>query len=329
MKHFFTFCLLFFILSFAVAQPQQDLYNTAKSLMKEGDYENATLVLYKLLLNEPNNIAAQKDYAFANYYKKDYKKSIEIAKQLIKDSTTDDQIYQILGMNYKALGLTKDCNKTYREAIVKFNNAGFFYNEIGELFFAQNQTDSAVKYWEKGIESDPNYATNYYNAAMYYSRYSQPFWAAIYGEVFVNLESYTVKTAEVKQAIIDAYRKILYQSSLSINSKNKFEKKVIETIGNTNETLIVNTLTAIRTKFILSWFYEKNNETLPYKLFEHQRFLIQQGMFDAYNQWLFGVVLNPIQYKIWVDAHKVEANAFETLQQNKVFKLTVGEYYKL
>ncbi len=328
MKQFLFFTFLLFTLNFATAQPQQDLHATAKSLMKEGDYENATLVLYKLLLNEPENIAAKKDYAFANYYKKDYKKSVEITKELISDTTTDDQLYQLLALNCKALSQTKEYDKLNREALAKFPTNGFFYNEIGEQFFTQNKPDSAIKYWEKGIELAPNFSSNYYNAAMYYVRYNQPFWTITYGEIFVNLESYTTKTVEVKEAIIDAYKKILYQSNIATNSKNKFEKKVIETIGNTNEILTVTALTAIRTKFILQWFYEKSNTKFPFKLFEHQKYLIQEGMFDAYNQWLFGVIINPVQYKIWADAHKDETIVFKQFQEGRVFKLTTGEYYK-
>ncbi len=69
MKSFFSF--LFILLTGSVlAQPMSDLHKTAKNLMIEGDYENATLVFNKLLNNEPNNIAATKDLAYLHYLKK-------------------------------------------------------------------------------------------------------------------------------------------------------------------------------------------------------------------------------------------------------------------
>jgi len=49
------------------------------------------------------------------------------------------------------------------------------------------------------------------------------------------------------------------------------------------------TLTMIRSRFILDW-YNTNGDKLPFKLFELQRQLLQEGMFDAYNEWLFGSV---------------------------------------
>ena len=76
MKYIFIFCFIFFT-SIVIAQPTTDLYKTAKSLMSEGDYENANLVFNKVLTNEPNNIEAQKDFAYLQFLKRDFSKSIE------------------------------------------------------------------------------------------------------------------------------------------------------------------------------------------------------------------------------------------------------------
>lgn len=324
---FFAIIILAFSICFSnTIKAQQDLYATAKALMKDGDYENACLVLNKLLNTEPENIAAKKDYAFATFYKKDYKKSIDVTKQLITDTTSDDQLYQLLAMNYKASANAKEFEKILNSSIIKFPANGYFYNELGEQNYINKQSDSAIKNWEKGIENSPNYAGNYYNAAMYYSAKNNLIWAAFYGEVFVNLESYTVRTAEVKSLIAEAYKKILNQS-ITISSNNKFEKKITEVLGTTNDNISTALLLSIRTKFILQWFYDKNNESYPCQLFSHQQYLLQEGMFEAYNQWLFGVVLNPVQYKIWADAHKAEVKTFEKYQQNKLFKIPVQQYY--
>jgi outer membrane protein assembly factor BamD (BamD/ComL family) len=111
----FLLSILFFVcLSFVEAQPMSDLHKTAKNLMIEGDYENATLVFNKLLNNEPNNIAAQKDLAYLHYLKKDYSKSIEISKRFIDELSVEEKDYQILGLNYKAQGNYKECEKMYR-----------------------------------------------------------------------------------------------------------------------------------------------------------------------------------------------------------------------
>jgi hypothetical protein len=37
---------------------------------------------------------------------------------------------------------------------------------------------------------------------------------------------------------------------------------------------------------VLDW-YKENGSKYPFRLFEHQRQLLQEGMFEAYNQWIF------------------------------------------
>ncbi len=310
------------------AQPISDVYKTAKSLMNDGDYENATLVFNRLLANEPDNLAAKKDFAYLCFLKRDFAKSMELSKKLITDSTADEQDFQLLGMNYKSIAMYKECDKLYKTGLAKFPNSGVLYSELADLNIIEKNKGEAIKNWEKGIEVDPNYSSNYYNAALYYNQNKQQFWAIIYGEIFVNLESYTTRTAEMKATILDAYKKLLYLGDAGTSTKNEFEKNVLQTLGNSSESLTATYLTAIRTKFILSWFYDKKNEKFPFRLFDQQRFLIREGMSDAYNQWLFGIAINPVEYKIWADAHAAEVATFKQFQEGRVFKLITGQYYK-
>lgn len=324
MKSLFSF-LFFLLVSIVVAQPISDLHKTAKNLMMDGDYENATLVFNKLLNNEPNNIAAHKDLAYLHYLKKEYSKSIEISKKFIDELSVEEKDYQILGLNYKAQGNYKECEKLYKSGLVKFPNSGVLYSDLADVYVMDRKFAEALKYWKKGIEVDPNYPNNYYNATTYFSATGNYFWTIIYGEIFVNIESYTVRTAEVKSLVLDAYKKILY---LGIKGTNDFEKEVIRQLGSTTEILTAYRLSAIRTKFILNWFHNHLHEKYPFRLFEQQRFLIQEGMFDAYNQWLFGIAVDPFQYKTWVDNNLVEANNFKQFQEGRVFKLITGQYYQ-
>ncbi len=213
----------------------------------------------------------------------------------------------------------------YKLGLIKFPNSGVLYSDLADLYVLDKKLPEALKNWKKGIEVDPNYPNNYYYAATYYSATANYFWTVIYGEIFVNLESYTVRTSEVKSVILDAYKKILY---LGIKGSNDFEKEVINLLGSSTESLTAYRLSAIRTKFILNWFHNKLNDKFSFRLFDQQRFLIQEGMFDAYNQWLFGIAVDPIQYKTWVDGNLIEANRFKQFQEGRVFKLITGQYYQ-
>jgi hypothetical protein len=52
------------------------------------------------------------------------------------------------------------------------------------------------------------------------------------------------------------------------------------------------------------------------------------GLFDAYNQWVFGSIDNPAAYKQWTSTHADKNNEFIRLQQNRVFKVPTGQYYQ-
>lgn len=327
MKQFLVFSFLVFSFCSVAAQPQQDLYATAKQLMRDGDYENAALTLYKLLLNDSSNIAAKKDFAIANFYKKDYTKSIETLQQLINAQYDDEQTYQVLGWNYLAAKQYDKCNEVYKAGLQKFPKSGVLHNDYGELNYIEKNSKAAIANWEKGIELEPNYATNYYNAAMYYAQNNNTIWSLIYGEIFINLESYTTKTAEIKLLLADGYKHLLYIKTDDAAIGNNFAKNFAANMGYTNESITATTLTAIRTKFILRWFADDNATKFPFSLFEQQRFLLSQGLFDAYNQWIFGVAINPAQYNVWVNTHTPEATAFKQYQESRLYKNVVGEYY--
>ena len=87
------------------------------------------------------------------------------------------------------------------------------------------------------------------------------------------------------------------------------------------------TLTMIRTRFILDWSVT-NKSKFPYKLFEYQQQLLQEGLFDAYNQWIFGSSENLAAYQNWTLTHKEDYNAFTSFQRGRIFKVPVGQGYR-
>ncbi|HEX8277716.1 MAG TPA: hypothetical protein VF540_03445, partial [Segetibacter sp.] len=66
----------------------------------------------------------------------------------------------------------------------------------------------------------------------------------------------------------------------------------------------------------------------PFRLFEHQRQLLQEGMFEAYNHWLFGPAANLKTYQTWQQYHQEDLNTFLTFIRSKVFKVPEGQHYK-
>ena len=337
MKHFliFSFFILCFCSVFAQDTDAKKLYATAKDFMREGDYDNATLVLNNALKQEPNNIDMLKDLAYLSYLKRDFGKSIEVGKVLIERPDVDEQSFQILGMAYKSIAENKECDKLYKRALKKFPNSGVLYNEYGELLASQKNMPAAIEQWEKGIETSPSFSSNYFNAANYYALNDNLFQEIIYGEVFLNLESYSTRSADMKGLLLEGYKKLYTGGDINKLVTDKktgaFQKAFLETLIKSNslaaEGVSAETLTAIRTRFILDWYGNKSNEKFAFRLFDQQQYLLREGMFEAYNEWIFGTAANPSAYQLWVAAHDKQVAAFKQFQQSRVFKIPAGQYY--
>jgi Tfp pilus assembly protein PilF len=334
MKNIFLALSLGFMMSISViGQDSTSQHQIAKTFIRQGDYSNAILVLNKALQSDPNNFELKKDLAFAYYLHRDYSKAFETAKPLTESSNADVQSFQILGMVYKAIEDRKECEKMYKAALKKFPKSGVIYNEYGEMLWSKKEFTDAAKLWEKGIELEPNFSGNYYNAAKYYYFSVDKVWGIIYGEIFVNLESYSKRTAEIRTLLLDGYKKLFSDVDLTKNqnTKNEFVKAFLDnmkknssvvTTGVTPETLV-----ALRTRFILDW-YASNATKFPFRLFDYHLQLLKAGMFDAYNQWIFGIAKDLSAFQVWTTTHTDEYNKFNTFQKNRIFKLPEGQYYQ-
>ncbi len=336
MKYSFALFFSFLVTLTLSAQPEDPkaIQQTARTFMLSGDFDNAILVLNRALQQDKNNLELQKDLIQCYYFKKDYVKAVEGVKVLIERDDADVMTFQIAGNVYKAIEDPKECEKVYKKGLKKFPKSGPIYSEYGELLWAKNDY-SAIQLWEKGIETDPGYGGNYYNASVFYFYTKEKVWSLIYGEIFVNMESLSERGASIKQLLLQGYKEKLFAEVdlMAGEEKNKSEfaktfltsmSKLtnLATKGITTETLIM-----IRSRFILDW-YANNASRFPFRLFDFQRQLLQEGMFEAYNHWLFGPVENLAAYENWTKTHSEEFAAFTTFQKSRIFRMPIGQYYQ-
>jgi tetratricopeptide (TPR) repeat protein len=330
----FTYLLLlclFFFSSISFSQSAKELRETARSFMQQSDYTNAVLVLNRAIQMEPQNIDIAKDLSLSYYMQRDNNKALEIIKPLLDREDADDQCFQIASNIYKQLQQPKESDKLYRKGLKKFPDSGPLYNELGELLWEQKDF-TAIKQWEKGIEVDPSFSKNYYNACKYYFFTTDKVWSIIYGETFINMEPLSSRTPEIKSILLESYKKLFASTEITLAGaeKNKFTEAYIKTISKQNEVatagINTETLTMIRTRFILDW-YQDYADKLPFKLFEFYRQLLREGMFDAYNQWVFESVQNLAAYQNWTVLHAAEYNEFTRFQKGRIFKIPTGQYY--
>ena len=334
MKYFFSF-VLFALCAFSSLHAQdQNLQQTARTFMQQGDFDNAILVLNRALESDNKNRELQKDLVMAYYYKRNYAKALEGAKALLDRDDVDVVSFQLAGNVYKALEEVKEADKLYKRALKKFPNSGALYSEYGELLWARKDY-AAIQQWEKGIEVDPSFAGNYYNAALYYYYTQDKVWGLLYGEIFVNMENLTERATAMKKLLLEGYKeKMFAESDLTKGAdklKSEFAKAFLQTMNKqsslANSGISTETLTAIRTRFILDW-YNTHAVKFPFRLFDYHQQLIKEGMFEAYNQWLFGTVESLPAYDNWTKTNAEAYNNFASFQKNRVFKIPAGQYYQ-
>jgi tetratricopeptide (TPR) repeat protein len=307
------------------------LRETARVFRQQGDFPNAILVLNRALQQQPTNLEILKDLSFTYYLQRDYSKALETIKPLLERKDADVTCFQITGLIYKAIEERKECEKMYKLGIKRFPESGVLYNEYGEMLWAKEDID-AIKQWEKGIEVDPTYSSNYYNACKYYYFTFDKVWDLIYGEIFVNLESYSKRTPEIKNILSEGYKKLFSDVNLqkNQNTKNPFVQSYLAELNSQSalisQGITVESLTVLRSRFVVDWF-SKYAAKYPFRLFDYQQQLLKEGMFDAYNQWIFGASQNLPAFQNWTASHSEEYNRFISFQKGRVFKLPSGQYY--
>jgi tetratricopeptide (TPR) repeat protein len=317
---------------FSQEQDADSLHQTAKNFMRQGDFENALVVLNRALEIRPNDVDIMKDQAFVYYLKRDFANSIQTGNVLISKPDADVQSFQILGLSYKAIAAYKDADKMYKTGLKKFPNSGVLYSEYGDLLSENKNDAGAIKLWEKGVQVDPNQSSNYYYAIKYYDAHNNALWAVLYSETFINIESLTKRTIEIKDILLSNYKKLFSSTALTdVQQKGTpFEKAVAATFTKlnsiTNQGLTPESLTQLRARFILDWD-QNNSAKFPYRLFDYQRQLLQEGMFDAYNQWLFGASSGTETFQVWVSTHNEDVIALQNFQRNSLYKIPQGQYY--
>lgn len=325
------FLVLFSIAAGMVLFAQDSPLETARSFMRAGDFDNAILVLNSALKKDAHNLDYQKDLVLAYTYKRDFAKALDVVKPMLERNDLDEQAYQVAGNVYRALALYKDGEKMFKKALKKFPESGPLYSEFGELLW-DNKDYSAINEWEKGIAVSPSYAGNYYNAASYYYFTKDKIWTLLYGEIFVNMESLTERSTEMKKMLLDTYKQKLFTD---VDSKDKkqsdFEKAVAETFNKqaalAAKGITIETLNMIRTRFILDWFASYASK-YPFKLFDYQQQLLREGMFEAYDQWLFGPVDNLAAFDQWTKTNSGAYEKFTTFQKGRIFKMPQGQHYQ-
>jgi tetratricopeptide (TPR) repeat protein len=317
----------------AIAQSADEVIKNSREFSMKGDIENSILTLKNGLEKYPENAEIRQELAMAYYSTKRNSQAMQTLEPLLNGSNAEETVFQVAGLIYRSELKNKDAEKVYKAGLKLYPKSGLLHNEYGQLMESMEPgKGEGMKLWEKGIEVDPGFAANYYQASRYYALANNTIWTILYGEIFVNLDSYSNRTIEIKNILFQFYKKLFAFGVGGLNEKNGFEKAVAEMLVKQKNVASAGinpeSLSAIRTRFILDWHHSPNAEKYPFRLFERHQQMLRDGMFDAYNQWLFGGAANIASFQNWTKSHAEEYQAFTKFQRQKLFVLNPGQYYK-
>jgi tetratricopeptide (TPR) repeat protein len=182
----------------------------------------------------------KKEIAYNYFLNGEYDQAAAFIKPLTEREDADVQTFQIAGNIYNAKNERKESLKIYKKGIKKFPNSGALHFEYGEVLLMDEQRDEAIEQWETGIDVDPSYSGNYYHAAKFYAfNKMNVIRTILYSEIFVNLESYTIRTTEIKDYLLKAY-KMFYTNGPESASKKPiaFETAVYDISEQTKRPVI-------------------------------------------------------------------------------------------
>jgi tetratricopeptide (TPR) repeat protein len=326
------FCLTIGIVKQAGAQDFQTVFQQGQTALRSGAFDKADSCFQRAYQLDSTSVLLMTDWALTQWYLKDYAKGIQLLSPWCQRDFVDEQLLRVAVMLYKSNQQFNDAEGLLQQATVKHPKNGAFYHDYGELLAARNDL-RCISQWEKGIAYDPGFPDNYFQACVFYTNRQQWLWAALYGEIYINLDPLNTKSSRIRELLLRSYRELfseIVSDSLSV-PKNDFTGLIIDIYNEQADRLRLpmNTslITMIRARFIMDWF-EHGGEAKPYCLFEWQRELMRQGHFESYNQWIFGVSENMGTFQRWLSLNRESYTQFLAFQRTHVFQVPPNQYYR-
>ncbi len=305
------------------------LHKNAKTYMQKNDFANAAIVYNQMIQLDATNIIYKRELANCYYRQNNYRLAIEVIAPLLKEEDADVETFLTASYIYSTVGFNADARNAINKGIDKYPHAGELYNQKGELFAGLKKYNDAAEAWEKGIEMDPGFAINYYNASSTYFFSKKYIWCIMYGECFINMESTSKKTDAIKTILFESYKQLLSDINYkSLNPKTKieieepknFEESYLKTFIKVSPLVMggitMENIGMLRTRFILEW-NKRYARKYPLELFDQCQKMLQNGYFEPYNAWLFGRLDDEKNYIAWTQKNANLMNDFD-----KYFKIS-------
>lgn len=352
-----TTALLLFIASSQIAFGQSDkekaftIGQQAIELMDNGKFGESIKLLKEAQKLDPDRLDYPYEMAYAYYAQGKYKEAAKILEKYKTHKDVIANVFQLLGNCYDVLGKTEKAFEVYDEGLQIFPNSGIIYLEKGNVYWSKKEYGKALPFYEKGIEVDPTFPSNYYRATLLYCGSTEEVWGLLYGEIFMNLERNSKRTQEISKMLFNTYKsQINFTSDTSMTVSFCQEMSVnVGSIGDTNniklpfcmffeptllmsitseKSIDINSLDKIRSTFIDNYFKNELDKKYPNALFSYQKKVKESGHMEAYNHWIL-MKGDEDGFDNWLSSNKDKWDSFKKWFGENGLKLTdTNKFYR-
>lgn len=282
---------------------------------------------------EPSNFIYTFEVGQLQYILKNYTQSVATLQPLINHPDATPQFFQILGNAYYMTKNKMAAKEIFEVGLSHFPKSGVLYLEKGNLASIEGETGQALFNYLKGIELDPNYALNYYKAAIIYFDQAEVVNGLVLGETFMNLDKTSPFHELMGIKLFEQYQKCIQISPsaqwITHFCNPLFEddaiqldefgmhpprciaySSMIKNISHDSITEInLNTLGILRHRILDLYLNPKIYNFWQEDILDYQKIILDSQHFDAYNHWLFRAAL-PEQFNTWRMNNPQQWNAF-------------------
>jgi tetratricopeptide (TPR) repeat protein len=296
-----------------------------------GKVESARALLAEGIERFPSDPSFPYELAFIHYNLEEYREAAKILEKLTEHPKAIENFFQLLGNAYDMLGDPKKAIATYERGLERFPGSGPLHLELGVISAMHEEYPAAVRYWETGIEKAPEFPSNYYHAARMYMGTTERGWGMLYGEIFLNIEPGSQRSATTRQQLFDAWSAAITKESedgaesdtmTSSLTVSLFKNLVVEAdstmklvipfefflvrsfataaVAAGDEGFSIATLHRIRRSFLEHWYSDTTTAAhFDIELFARWRELEKAGLFDAYDHMLFYCPATSAEVDAW------------------------------
>ncbi|MFI5148752.1 MAG: tetratricopeptide repeat protein [Bacteroidia bacterium] len=326
----------------------------AQALMDAGKADEAISLLEACSKLDSGNVDYPYERAYAWSTKKEDSIAFSILDPLLERPNTTDVIYELAGNCLEKMSQQDRAFTVYKNGLAKFPSSARLDLECGQIEMEQKQYNRALVYFEKGIEADPAFSSNYYWASKLFCHSSEPVWGMIYGELFVLLERGGKRSDEISKLLFDTYKSQIHfraDSTFTLNFSKQssatgdttggkkarlpfgvgFYEPAMGIALNGEYHIDLNSLNRIRKRFLESYFSSASDKKYPNVLFDFQHEVMKAGQMEAYNHWLL-MEGDMEAFKIWHKSNTAKWVSFgkwlrdHPLKLDKLHKFYRGQY---